>query len=64
MHVVDLEEKKKVKSEGTSIPDGKKIKNIEEEGYNYLKILEIDGANHVEIKYQMSSIIWSVWPNG
>ena len=64
MHVVDLEEKKKVKSEGTSIPDGKKIKNIEEDGYNYLKILEIDGANHVEIKYQMSSIIWSVWPNG
>ena len=64
MHVVDLEEKKKVKSEGTSISDGKKIKNIEEHGYNYLKILEIDGANHVEIKYQMSSIIWSVWPNG
>ena len=64
MHVVDLEEKKKVKSEGTSITDGKKIKNIEEDGYNYLKILEIDGANHVEIKYQMSSIIWSVWPNG
>ena len=64
MHVVDLEEKKKVKSEGTSIPDGNKIKNIEEDGYNYLKILEIDGANHVEIKYQMSSIIWSVWPNG
>ena len=63
MHVVDLEEKKKVKSEGTSITDGKKIKNIEEDGYNYLKILEIDGANHVEIKYQMSSIIWSVWPN-
>ena len=48
-----LKREKKVKSEGISIPDGKKIKNIVEDGYNYLGILEIDGANHVEIKYQM-----------
>ena len=44
---------KKVKSEGISMFDGKKIKNIEQDEYTYLWILEVDGANHEEIKYQM-----------
>ena len=33
--------------------DGKMIKNIEESGYKYLGIMEVDGVKHEEIKNQI-----------
>ena len=35
------------------MPDGKMMKNIEEGGYRYLGILEVDGVNHQEMKDQI-----------
>ena len=35
------------------MPDGKVMKNIEEGGYRYLRILEADGVNHQEMKDQI-----------
>ena len=40
---------KVVKSEKTSMPDGK-MKDVEEGGYKYLEILEADGVKHEEMK--------------
>ena len=37
--VLIMKRGKLVKSEGTSMPDGKMMKNIEEGGYKYLGIL-------------------------
>ena len=37
---------KVVKSEGISMSDGKMMKNIEEDGYNYLGILVADSVKH------------------
>ena len=50
---IDHEKKKVVKSEGISIPDGKAMKNIEEGGYKYLGILEVEVVKHEEIKGQI-----------
>ena len=44
---------KVVRSEGISMPDGKMMKNIEEDRYKYLGILEADGVKHEEIKDQI-----------
>ena len=44
--------KEKVVSEEISMPGGKMMKNIEEGGYKYLGILEVDGVKHAEIKDQ------------
>ena len=41
------------KSEGISMPDGKMMKNIEEDGYKYLGMLEADGVKHEEMKDQI-----------
>ena len=37
---------KVVKSEGISMPDAKKMKNIEEGEHKYLGILKADGVKH------------------
>ena len=50
--VLIMKRGKVVKSEGISMPDGKMMKNIEEGGYKYLGILEVDGVKHAEIKDQ------------
>ena len=42
-----------VKSEGISMHDAKIMKNIEEGGYKYLGILEVDGVKHEEMKGQI-----------
>ena len=44
---------KLVKNEGISMPDGKMIRNIEEDGYKYLGILKADGVKHEQIKGQI-----------
>ena len=44
---------KVVKSEVISMPDGKVMKNIKEDGYKYLGILETDGVKHEEMKSQI-----------
>ena len=48
-----MKERKVVKSEGISMPDGKMMKNIEEGGYKYLGILEADNVKHEEMKSQI-----------
>ena len=35
------------------MPDGKIMKNIEEDGYKYLGMLEADGVKHEEMKDQI-----------
>ena len=42
-----------VKTEGISMHDGKVIKNIEEDGYNYLGILKADSIKQEEMKGQI-----------
>lgn len=44
---------KLVKTEGKSMHNGKVIKNIEEGGYKYLGILEVEVVKHEEIKGQI-----------
>ena len=44
---------KVVRSEGISMPDGKMMKNIEEDRYKYFGILETDGVKHEEMKDQI-----------
>ena len=44
---------KLVKTEGISMHDGKVIKNIEEDGYNYLGILKADSIKQEEMKGQI-----------
>ena len=51
--VLTMKRGKLVKSEGISMPDEKMIKNIEEDGYKYLGILEADGVKHEEMKDQI-----------
>ena len=51
--VLIMKRGKVVKSEGISMPDGKRMKNIEEGGYKYLGILEADGVKHEEMKDQI-----------
>ena len=51
--VLIMKRRKVVKSEGISIPDGKAMKNIEEGGYKYLGILEVEVVKHEEIKGQI-----------
>ena len=51
--VLIMKRVKVVKNEGISMPDGKMMKNIEEDGYKYLGILEADGVKHEEMKDQI-----------
>ena len=44
---------KVVRSEGISMPDGKMMKNIEEDRYKYLGILEAGGVKHEDMKDQI-----------
>ena len=44
--VLIMKRGKVVKSEGISMSDGKMMKNIEEDGYNYLGILVADSVKH------------------
>ena len=52
--VLIMKRGKVANSEGTSIPHEKMMKNIEEDEYKYLAILEADGAKHEEMKGQIS----------
>ena len=51
--VLILKRGKVVNSEGISMPDGKMMKNIEEDRYKYLGILEADDLKHEEMKDQI-----------
>ena len=55
--VLIMKRGKVANSEGTSIPHEKMMKNIEEDEYKYLAILEADGAKHEEMKGQISKYI-------
>ena len=51
--VLILKRRKVVNSEGISMPDGKMMKNIEEDRYKYLGILKADYLKHEEMKDQI-----------
>ena len=51
--VLIMKRRKVVKSERISMPEGKMMKNIEEDEYRYLGILETDGIKVEEIKGQI-----------
>ena len=44
---------KVVPSDGLCMPDGTMMRNIEEEGYKYPGILEVDAIKHDEMKKQL-----------
>ena len=51
--VLIMKRGKVVKSEEIRMPYAKMMKNIEEDGYRYLGILEADGVKREEMKYQI-----------
>ena len=51
--VLIMKRGKVVESDGLCMPDGTVMRNIEEGGYKYLRILEADGIKHDEMKEQL-----------
>ena len=51
--VLIMKRGKVVESDGLRMPDGTMMRNIEEGGYKYLGILEVDGIKHDEMKEQL-----------
>ena len=48
--VVSLKRGKLIKSNGIELPTGEKIKNVDEDGYKYLGVIEIDQIKQKEMK--------------
>ena len=48
--VLVLKKGKVVDSDGVQLPNGERIQSVEEEGYKYLGILEVDDLQHTVIK--------------
>ncbi|XP_069995049.1 uncharacterized protein [Penaeus vannamei] len=51
--VLITERGKVVESDGLRMPDGAMMRNIEESGYKYLGVLEMDGIKHDQMKDQV-----------
>ena len=51
--VLIMKRGKVVEKGGLCMPDGTMMRNIEEGGYKYLGILEVDGIKHDEMKEQL-----------
>ena len=51
--VLIMKRGKVAESDGLCMPDGTMMRNIEEGGYKYLGILEVDGIEHDEMKEQL-----------
>ena len=49
---IKIEKGKKIESEGITLPDGSHLKDLGEQGYRYLGILEADQIFHSEMKTQ------------
>eukprot|EP00795_Rhopilema_esculentum_P008908 gene8908-biopygen10486 len=48
--VIIMKRGKMVTCDGIELPDGEKIKGVDEEGYKYLGIVELDGIKEKEMK--------------
>ena len=48
--ILTMKRGKIVKSEGIKLPDGEGMKQIEQEGYTYLGIIELDKIKEKEMK--------------
>ena len=44
-----------VKNDGVDLPDGSRMKSIDEDGYRYLGILEYDEVLHAEMKIRLQN---------
>jgi len=51
--VLIIKRGKVVESDGLCMPDGAMMRNIEESGYKYLGVLEVDGIKHDQMKDQV-----------
>ena len=51
--VLMMKRGKVVESDGLCMPDGEMMRNIEESGYKYLGVLEVDGIKHDQMKEQV-----------
>ncbi|XP_069983749.1 uncharacterized protein [Penaeus vannamei] len=51
--VLIIKRGKVVESDGLCMPDGAMMRNIEERGYKYLGVLEVDGIKHDQMKDQV-----------
>ena len=52
--LINIETEKITKAKGIQIPDGKNIKDINEIGYKYMRIIEGETAKHQEMKDKIS----------
>ena len=48
--VIIMKRGKMVTYDGINLPDGEKMKSVNEEGYKYLGIVELDGIKEKEMK--------------
>ena len=46
---------KVVKYEGVDLPDGRRMKSVEEDGYKYLEILAYNEVLHAEMKIRLQN---------
>ena len=53
--VVVMKRDKVVKNDGVDLPDGSRMKSIDEDGYKYLGILEYDEVLHAEMKIRLQN---------
>ena len=44
-----------VKYDGVNLPDGRRVKSVEEDGYKYLRILEYNEVLHAEMKIRLQN---------
>ena len=52
--ILTMKRGKIVKSEGTKLPDGEVIKQVEQEGYTHLGIIELDKIKETEMKEKIT----------
>ena len=52
--ILTMKRGKIVKTEGIKLPDGEVMKQVGQEGYTYLGIIELDKINETEMKEKMS----------
>ena len=53
--VVVMKRGKVVEYDGVDLPDGRRMKSVEEDGYKYLGILEYNEVLHAEMKIRLQN---------
>ena len=62
--LVVMKRSKEVKYDGVDLPDGRRMKSVEEDGYKYLGILEYNEVLHAEMKIRLQNEEWKECDHG